>query len=1767
MINRNKFKPIEKYRQSHFSLRKLSVGLASVLLGTSIYFLQNDTQVVKADSVTNDPQTEEVNTTKTDDKVPNLATTAAALPNTAKDNTEDTTLADNKTNNTQDVPTTGNSQNIANSDTTQTGKNDTAGTTANTGNTGSTDNTDANTPDTSDKVPVTTTDKNKQKDATPAEDGTWNGLKVVYDEKTKTLSIPGGSITDPKTVANNIKNYDQIEHINILDKLSIYGDAIGFFGNLPKLIDITGLENLDTKNVTNMDNFFANDTNLISLDLKAFDTQNTFSMRGMFNNCAALTELDLSNFNTKKVQFMMHMFDGATKLQSIDARNFDNSSLIDTSYMFYNAKALNKINVNFNCDKLELAMHMFDGCESLVNVSLAGFTGNSLRDMSYMFSNCTNLETFDAGDTFNTYKVEYINHLFGGDAKLKQVNMNISLNSAVDASYLFDGCLSLETAKVVIDSQESDKPVLRFADYMFNNCTNLKSAIVQSLVPIDTIEDVTYMFHNCSALQNCVVDLDTQNVQFMNNMFDGCTSLEKLDLSKLNVGKVDNMSYMFNNMPKLSTINLTGWNPSNIVYSSHMFDGDTALTSVDLSTWETPKLQDSSFMFNNCTSLTNVKLDKFNVEQALYLNYMFNNCTSLKTLDVSNFKTTNAVSLNNMFYGDKLLEQLDLSNFDMTKTVYPYNMLTGLTNLKVLKLGPKTIISYAGLDTPKGWVRLAGGSLDKPLGKVRYTSPQLSYYYNGATDADTYVHSDAKEYNIKVEYRDLDSNKVLYSNDLTGVPKLNIPYGQIYDKVMASVDSTKYVYSSKDSTLPLAENHDIAIPADLTGDITYVVGFRHKTAEIKPGENNPLTNQPDEKQTKTVTRSIRYTKTDTGTVKDVEQTVTFNRNATVDLVTGNVTYGAWDKDQATFDKIETPEIKGYKPDIPVVDSETVTPTSLNIYTLVTYYPLPRTHYVFKFIDIDAHNIALADPVVISTYETESFDKTEQISNILKQLADKHYKLVKDLFDENGKFHITSNETSYNFEFTHETEPRQIKIAQKCIVHYVDKDGNTLLPDTTFDRFSGDNSILVTYNYDLARDTVAYNDGIKIVKPTKPTWVNKTPVINGYFANVKSLAENNIVGTDRFEIIDEKIGSTWIRDHLTGGSLPDYEFTITYQKLGKFIPVDSQGNELPAEYQTVYKNDPNDATKILFDQTIAQIPGHTISANPVWPKDLSQNLKQTYYKNNQTIISFVDQDNNNQAITGIDPITTSGTVGKQLAKPKGIDDILAKLKQAGYELVNDPFSKSVIAKEDKQELNYIFKHKTNTVNDSIIRKQIVHFVDSDGKQLAPDITKDYTFIRNGVKDLVTGKIVWDAWSKDQTTNAINVPVIKGYLADSKEIASQAITSDNDLESTVKYQKLGKIVAVDSNNKPITNIPSVIYENDLTDPTKIKTDQKVTKVKGYTTKVDTVNPDDPTKDTLVVYEKDKPFVPVNPTDYANLEMVVHDDTIKKDLDKYYWNSGKVAKGTIVTYDWAKIKQELLANGYILVNEPTISTTCDQMAQRITIHVKHNTAKISGKDPHVAGEKIPNSNAVWPAKDKYETTGKYVVYFKDINSKQIAKPVVQHMKFSRELLIDLATGEIINPNAAWVPEINNYRDVKVPQIAGYRRLKNSSVNSTIINNMLLGPAAIDLDLSDTVLYEPITNSHNGTNSNHENHASAISNHGMTGHNKVNISANNLPNKNDNHAQVSDNANDANLKPKSASLLPQTGAKQTDTAGIIGLAMVLIGLGLLPMRKHNKD
>lgn len=87
---------------------------------------------------------------------------------------------------------------------------------------------------------------------------------------------------------------------------------------------------------------------------------------------------------------------------------------------------------------------------------------------------------------------------------------------------------------------------------------------------------------------------------------------------------------------------------------------------------------------------------------------------------------------------------------------------------------------------------------------------------------------------------------------------------------------------------------------------------------------------------KTITRKVTIIDP-TGKKTITMQTVTFTRNATVDEVTGKVTYGNWSENgQHTFDKVEVPTISGYTAngDVPSI---VVTPSSTSgLDKVVTY---------------------------------------------------------------------------------------------------------------------------------------------------------------------------------------------------------------------------------------------------------------------------------------------------------------------------------------------------------------------------------------------------------------------------------------------------------------------------------------------------------------------------------------------------------------------------------------------------------------------------------------------------------------------------------------------------------------------------------------------------------------------------------------------------------------------------------------------------------------
>lgn len=197
-----------------------------------------------------------------------------------------------------------------------------------------------------------------------------------------------------------------------------------FFYNCTSLETISGLEYLNTANITDMGSMFQDCYNLKSLDLTKFDTKNVSSMYFMFYNCPNLTSLDLTNFNTKNVKNMNGMFGDCTHLTSLDITNFNTAKVTNMGNMFLGCSNLTSLDLtNFNTAKVTDMHGMFNGCSALISLDLTNFNTAEVRNMNRMFNmldkSSTALTTIYVSDNFVTTNVQDGKNMFKNCTKLK----------------------------------------------------------------------------------------------------------------------------------------------------------------------------------------------------------------------------------------------------------------------------------------------------------------------------------------------------------------------------------------------------------------------------------------------------------------------------------------------------------------------------------------------------------------------------------------------------------------------------------------------------------------------------------------------------------------------------------------------------------------------------------------------------------------------------------------------------------------------------------------------------------------------------------------------------------------------------------------------------------------------------------------------------------------------------------------------------------------------------------------------------------------------------------------------------------------------------------------------------------------------------------------------------------------------------------------------------------------------------------------------------
>ncbi|WP_254795203.1 BspA family leucine-rich repeat surface protein, partial [Xylanibacter ruminicola] len=533
--------------------------------------------------------------------------------------------------------------------------------------------------------------------------------------------------------------------------------------NALETLNLTGW---NTANVTNMSQMFTECTQLQSIDVSSFNTGSVTDMSSMFASCSSLTSLDVSNFNTSNVTTFNSMFSGCSNLTSLNLSGFDTSNATVFAAMFAQCPNLTSLDLSsFNTRNALTVMNMFYSDTSLKEIfvgadwsldKISETSDNGNPGSGDDFTYCYAL-VGGSGTTYSAEHTDYTySHIDGGTSnpgyltdvaykgkenepyavlsdnnddfttgdvvtpgktltfyydKKKSDRSGLTIEPFYDWSQVTWVTSSSHITKVVFDDSFANYSSLTSTSWWFSSCSNLKEITGLENLKTDNVTNMSYMFNNCSSLTSLDLSkLKTGNVENMYRLFSGCSALSSLNLSDFNTAKVTNMNEMFQGCSSLTTLNLDYFDTSNVTDMSSMFYGCSGLSAINVSRFNTAKVKTMNAMFRSCSGLTSLDISTFNTESVTDMGYMFHACSGLTSIYFGDINTSSVTNLGEMFWECENLTTLDLSKFNTASVTSLERMFADCINLKTIYVGSgwSTDAVEFGYDTFVRCLKLVG---------------------------------------------------------------------------------------------------------------------------------------------------------------------------------------------------------------------------------------------------------------------------------------------------------------------------------------------------------------------------------------------------------------------------------------------------------------------------------------------------------------------------------------------------------------------------------------------------------------------------------------------------------------------------------------------------------------------------------------------------------------------------------------------------------------------------------------------------------------------------------------------------------------------------------------------------------------------------------------------------------------------------------------------------------------------------------------------------
>ena len=377
----------------------------------------------------------------------------------------------------------------------------------------------------------------------------------------------------------------------------------------------------------------------------------------LFDGCTSLASVTLP---AGLLSIGPKTFMGCVSLEKVTYTGYDgdesfilpDSVCVLGAYLFSGCESLTSIVLpTGDGTAVSAGTYLFDGCVNLTSVTFpqSGWT----KLVSYMFRNCTSLESIAIPDTVTTSAT----YAFDGCTSLERVTLSQSMTSI--QSYMFRNCVALKSINLTsaITSIGSEAFLGSGLEYIvipqnvktisgkaFADCVNLTEVLVDGLNATFRSEDGIVYNRTTGALvfvpsAMADVGIDVEELLLNNGItayaFYGVTGIEHITVPE---GVTSIPANAFYGLKSLKSVTL----PSTLQsIGNYAFAYCTSLESIVIP--ETMVVLGSQYvegtytnilgtnLFQGCTSLSSVTLPE---GLDVLSNYMFEGCTSLKTIDL-----------------------------------------------------------------------------------------------------------------------------------------------------------------------------------------------------------------------------------------------------------------------------------------------------------------------------------------------------------------------------------------------------------------------------------------------------------------------------------------------------------------------------------------------------------------------------------------------------------------------------------------------------------------------------------------------------------------------------------------------------------------------------------------------------------------------------------------------------------------------------------------------------------------------------------------------------------------------------------------------------------------------------------------------------------------------------------------------------------------------------------------------------------------------------